>query len=416
MLPKLAYVTHYYPFRGGYGNIVADQLRFLSRHFDIHLFYFFKKEDDSENIDISRFIVKEHALETGFKQIVPSSELGKARLGLLRDWNLLYRMVKNHILHGVQLYFAPYYSENAVKKIACTIKTENIRYLWAYSAFGGAICKEMAFDRKFLYLCDSFGYLYHNLSKIEKNPFMKLFLIWNSRASAAFELSIRKHYDRIAFINADDAKWLGLKPHEYAILRHMRGKTIFRQTKKGYDLVLAGYWGYLPNADSLEYALERIFPKLKRKCTVLVVGMNLGKKLQARLMQAKNVHAVYRGNVDDYFGAISSARLFLLPIRAGAGTCNKLLDGLEAGLPVLTTPFLKGGHDKGSKCRAIISCNNEDEFANRIEQLLGDGSMRSKLGMEGRKFYLEEFSNAEKEYEKAVKLMLGKAKKARGSA
>jgi len=409
--PKLAYVTHYYPYRGGYGNNITNQIKYLSNYFDIHFFYFFKKNSALKSIDISKFIKKEYLLKTGFRQIVSSTDLSKNMLSMLFSWKFIYNMAKNSMLHGIPLYFAPYYTESSTQTISKVIKKENIRYLWAYSIFGGGICKDMKLDYKLLYLCDSLGYLYHNLLKIEKNPAMKLFMIWNQLISTAHELEIKKHYDTIAFINRIDGEWLNLKAGEYAVLPLIRKKTPFRSAHKKYDIVLAGHWDYLPNADSLEYAIDAIFPKLKRKCSVLVVGINLNKRLRQRLSTANNVRIDYRENVDDYFGAISSAKIFLIPIRAGAGICNKLLDGLETRLPVLVTPFLKNGHDKCDQCPAIISCNDGAEFANHIEQLLDDAPLRKRLGAEGKRFYFARFSNAEKEYEKAVKRMLGNRKR-----
>ncbi len=405
MKPKIAYVTHSYPYLGGYANIVLSHLEYLHKHFDVYFFYMFKMDDAIENVDISKYIKEEHKLHTEFDKIYSSAEIGR-NLGWVFSLNGMrfsLMMMLNYLIYGVPLYFAPYFSKKTENELRAILERKQIRKIFAYGTLFGAICRDVSADYKYLYLCDSTAYLYDTLVKIEKNPFMNIFMRLNTPIYRRFERGIRKDYDKIGFISKKDPEWLGFGTGDYSVLPFIRCTKTSGMKAKKYDIAMAGRWDYLPNLDALEFSLTKILPKVRSKCSILVMGIGITDQIRKMLDDAKasnsNLRFTIRENADDYFGLLNETKLFLLPIRAGAGICTKLLDGLEIGMPVVTTPLLKESIDREDKCAGLVGCENELVFAACIENILNNADCRKKMGTSARRFYREKYRNPEKAYE-----------------
>ena len=172
MKPKLAYVTHYYPYAGGYGNSVVSHVKLLSKHFDVYFFYLFKMKDGS-CLDLSGTVSKEYRLACGFDQVYSSAEIIRGIGGGLAPPTLAFlvlRMAWNTVGRGIPMFFAPYYSGGMEKELEKILESEKISRVWAYGVLGGQICRNISAKHKMLYMCDSNAYLYHNLLKVERNP------------------------------------------------------------------------------------------------------------------------------------------------------------------------------------------------------------------------------------------------------
>ena len=361
-------------------------------------------------MDLSGTVSKEYRLACGFDQVYSSAEIIRGIGGGLAPPTLAFlvlRMAWNTVGRGIPMFFAPYYSGGMEKELEKILESEKISRVWAYGVLGGQICRNISAKHKMLYMCDSNAYLYHNLLKVERNPAIWCMMKFDEAVSRRFELEIRKKYGLVAFINQNEGKWLGMRPDEYLVLPLIRESNARVGSAKEYDVVLAGRWDYLPNSDYLNYALDNIFPRLSMQCKIAVLGFKHGKEHLEKIglleKKAPNLKFTVISNAQDYFGVLESSRIFLLSIRVGAGTCNKVLDGLEAGMPLLVTPFLKMGSDPENECPGLVVCKDAADFAKRIGEILSDEGLAESLGIASRKYYLKKYSDAEKPYIDAIR-------------
>jgi len=392
---KLAYVAHYYPYIGGYGNRVISQLKFLSKYFDIYFYYFLKKNGDC--IEISH-LVKQERCVSGLTVSRSSSEMADLP-GTIRTLgaNRFFECMQNTLFKGMPFSISVFYSEKAKKALEEEIKHAEVDNIWAYWAAAGALCADIPAKKKVLDYCDSGYSLFSSFENEESRPIHKLLFALEKTLYRGFERRLSKSFARVAYISESDLKTSGIQCHGAIVLPNIRAVNAFPTAKKKGGLIMSGRWDYYPNKLALEFAKRDIFPLLKGiSITVLGAG-NCGKIGGAK----------YLGTVRHYSHAIANAKVFLAPIKCGAGIQNKVLDALEAGVPVVTSNFVKQEIDPAAECAAIIPCETPEEYAEKIIQLMGDSGKAAALGKIAMAFYTKKYAHAEKSYIMSLKWFVG---------
>jgi len=293
----------------------------------------------------------------------------------------------------VPLFFAPYFTKKARKEVADLAAKKNADAVWAYGIFGAAVAWDAPCRCRVADLCDSISYLYSSLMKNERNPALLAGMATDQQICRRFERAAARHFDATMFANRRDAAWLGLPEGSYCLLPNIRRASKPRAAAKRHDVFLSGIWDYAPNRESLEYSCKKIFPLIKKSARVAVAGRGLDAGAISILHEtgksSPHLKVDVLGEVEDYNREVSSSKAYLLPIWSGAGTSNKVLDALEAGIPALTTPHLKNGMDPDGKCGAIIACKTPQEFASTLERLISSRSLQVALGEKARAYYLK---------------------------
>lgn len=106
------------------------------------------------------------------------------------------------------------------------------------------------------------------------------------------------------------------------------------------DFVTIGNFRHPPNADSVWFLHEEIWPRLREACpeaNLKIYGADLTPDLQQLHRPEEGFHLC--GRADDAREVMRNARVCLAPLRYGAGLKGKLLDAMCAGTPSVTTPI-----------------------------------------------------------------------------
>lgn len=103
----------------------------------------------------------------------------------------------------------------------------------------------------------------------------------------------------------------------------------------GRRLVLAGDWGYPPNADGLRWFWQNVLPAVegrlvRDRIAVDVYGTHVPDVRSSVLRQ--------RGYAEDAGDLYRAGDVHVAPVRFGGGVKRKVLQPLLSGLPVVTTP------------------------------------------------------------------------------
>jgi glycosyltransferase involved in cell wall biosynthesis len=110
-------------------------------------------------------------------------------------------------------------------------------------------------------------------------------------------------------------------------------------SREGFLFVGAVHDETSPNADSLIWFLEKIFPRIREKLgdvPFIIAGLNRSERIHA-MAQLPVRMTGHLPALDDLY---AKARVFVAPTRIAAGIPHKIHEAAAKGLPVVATPLL----------------------------------------------------------------------------
>jgi O-antigen biosynthesis protein len=163
------------------------------------------------------------------------------------------------------------------------------------------------------------------------------------RSAFESEIQLAAQADCVITVSSNEEKLFrshGIKRVE--VLGHsieaIPGDTPF-DSREGFLFVGAVHSELSPNADSLIWFLDKIFPRIREKLgdvPFTIVGLNRSERIQAMVQPPVRITG-HLPVLDDLY---ASARVFVAPTRFAAGIPHKIHEAAARGLPVVTTPLL----------------------------------------------------------------------------
>lgn len=138
-------------------------------------------------------------------------------------------------------------------------------------------------------------------------------------------------------------------------------------------IVFIGGYKHEPNVDAVKWLVNEIMPIVWRELKdVQVFLLGSHPPLEVQNLAGNLVHVPgYLEDVSNYF---NTSRLFVAPLRYGAGMKGKIGQSLEFGLPIVTTSIGAEGMDLIDGEQVSIA-NTTQEFANKIITLYEDSQL-----------------------------------------
>lgn len=161
---------------------------------------------------------------------------------------------------------------------------------------------------------------------------------------------------------------------------------------EGPDLALLGSWTWKPNRAGLVWFLSKVVPLLPKAWRIEVAG----KYIARGLPQPDGVH--FLGVVPDAFAFLRSAKRIAVPSFSSVGVPIKLLDGIAAGPPIVTTrtalarirnapSHVAATDDAEAFARALIEIKSSGaggEWTRKRRQALCDALVEALVSLEGK--------------------------------
>jgi glycosyltransferase involved in cell wall biosynthesis len=147
--------------------------------------------------------------------------------------------------------------------------------------------------------------------------------------------------------------------------------------------LFTGTFGYPPNAEALEWLLRDIWPRViaqAHQARLLVVGRGVPEAL--RRLAGPSVEIA--GFVPEMQPWFDRARAVLIPIRSGAGTRLKLLDGLASGRAIVSTTMGAEGVDVRAGEHLLVA-DDAQAFATATARVLREPGLAERLGPAARR-------------------------------
>lgn len=160
----------------------------------------------------------------------------------------------------------------------------------------------------------------------------------------------------------------------------------FAPATEPYDpdaLVFVGRMDYFPNVECMQRFCGDVLPRVRAarpRTTLAIVGADP----TSDAIALQNLPGVtVTGTVPDVRPYLHRAALMVAPLNIARGTQNKILEGMAAGLPVVTSRIAAGGVDAIESEHFLVASSPEEQ-ADTILRVLADPAERRRLALAGR--------------------------------
>lgn len=233
---------------------------------------------------------------------------------------------------------------------------------------------------------DAFSLYWQRRMKMQGNPLLKIFghieqkRVWNYE-------KIMKEFDLSLVCSAEDLSYLENQHHIDTIRLLPNGVDLNLFSAGDHDyshnhtLLFTGNMDYAPNIDAVIYFVNDILPLIRQKIPhvrFIIAGQRPVLKVQA----LANDHVEVTGFIKDLAAVYNAASVVVAPLRFGAGTQNKVLEGMAMGIPVVCSNIgFKGlGIESGE---GAIMQTDAKSFADSVIELLSSETLRTEVGHKG---------------------------------
>ncbi len=229
------------------------------------------------------------------------------------------------------------------------------------------------------------SYFYKKLQGNTYDMFNKIYFV--SENDSDFEKSKNPKYrDKLDFIN------LGVDFEKFS-------KDRYEESKEDI-IVFTGIMSYAPNKDAAIYFAKDIMPKIlekRPKAKFLIVGKDPDEDILA--LRSDNIKVT--GFVNDIVEVISSAKIYVSPLRFGTGMKNKVLEAMSTSKAIVASEVSIEGIKELIHNENIYIAKNDEEWVTYVCDLIDDTNKNKIFGEKCREVILQNY-NWKKSYNKII--------------
>jgi glycosyltransferase involved in cell wall biosynthesis len=201
--------------------------------------------------------------------------------------------------------------------------------------------------------------------------------------------------DKDYLLNQSDLRDENINRIIFSNIGHGVSDDLLKYTYLGKKngLVFIGNLHYPSNFDSVEYFCENIWPPLKQKRPDLIFTV-IGKGRE--LFKKKYPDVTFKGYVENPYPIIAEHKIFIAPIRFGAGMMTKVLDALTLGMPVITTSLCADGiiETKNDNFLIVKDADDINGWIDSINNLLDNDDLSRQIGTKAREVMIKNYLNS----------------------
>jgi len=153
--------------------------------------------------------------------------------------------------------------------------------------------------------------------------------------------------------------------------------------KRPGGLIFTGVMDYLPNVDAVIWFSDHILPRVRDAMPEATFTICGSKPTEEARALATRPGITVTGWVDDVRPYLDAAEVAVVPIRIARGIQNKLLEAMAMGLPCVSAPAAFNGIEVTGDPGVFIA-EEADEFAARVIALLESPNLRAQASRAAR--------------------------------
>jgi len=143
------------------------------------------------------------------------------------------------------------------------------------------------------------------------------------------------------------------------------------------NIMFLGAFLHNPNADGVLWFIKEIFPKIILHIPDVRFFV-VGDRPTDEISSLSSGNIIVTGYVEDVSAYFNTCRVFVAPLRYGAGVKGKINHSMSHGLPVVTTSVGAEGLDLTDNENVLIA-DDPDTFSRKVIQLYNDEFLWNKL-------------------------------------
>lgn len=228
--------------------------------------------------------------------------------------------------------------------------------------------------------------MWQRYAETGSNPLMRLASLLESRRVRRYELAACARAD-LVFASPNDIDSLvaaGATRAKCRVTYHLGDETTLNQPPLDYAqtepaLLYVGTLTWEANVDGLLWFIAEVWPELKRRHSALrfrIAGKHPDPRLQRAAQDDPAIELL--GFVDDLEPLFRSSRVFVAPLRFGAGIKVKVLSGMGRGMPTATTSVGSEGLAAEDMVHAAIA-DQPPEMIAAIDRLLTERELWERM-------------------------------------
>ncbi|MBI3497419.1 MAG: glycosyltransferase [Proteobacteria bacterium] len=205
-------------------------------------------------------------------------------------------------------------------------------------------------------------------------------LAWSARRTKRLELSVIDRVDA-TIVHSPVERDLILEERPKVRVQVWVWPVEPKPTPKPFelrrDLVFLGGYRHTSNLDGARWFVGSVLPLIRRDLPDLCLRL-VGSNPSRALADLAGEGVVVVGPVDDLSQEFGNARLFVAPLRYGAGLKGKVLDAVAFGLPTVLTSIAAEGSGFEHELDTLIA-DTPVAFAEAVSRLYRDADLWARL-------------------------------------
>jgi len=382
----LLYLCHRIPYPPNKGDKIRsyNTLKFLSKHYRVHLGAFVDDPDDFQYESEVAKMCASHCL-------LPLN----ASLGKLKSLSGFVR--------GLPLGL-PYYANNKMQNWVNGILADN--KLVGALVFSSTMAQYLAGNRfaglkRYIDFIDIDSDKWAQYKK-QASPIMKLVYAYEAHMLFGWEKTIANEFDFSFFVSEKEAElFKEMVPSAAKKISYFNNgvDTDYSSPEHSFEspypddckvIVFTGAMDYWANVDAVVWFSNEVLPALCEKLNNIkfyIVGFKPDEKVKAL---AASPHVVVTGAVDDVRPYLAHASVAVAPMRIARGVQNKVLEAMAMALPVVTTSQGYEGIN-ASRGKEVIVVDEVSDWIDTMVSLLMDNHHDS-MGLAARNRVVADYS------------------------
>ncbi|MEW6419174.1 MAG: glycosyltransferase family 4 protein [Nitrospirota bacterium] len=179
-------------------------------------------------------------------------------------------------------------------------------------------------------------------------------------------------YERELMLSEDPDLKIYHMPHVHPV-----GTISMNGFQNRKDIMFIGGFVHPPNEDGVCWFANEILPIITKEIPDIKFYI-IGSYPTKRINSLASDNIIITGYVHDVSNYFETAKVFVAPIRYGAGVKGKIIHSMSYGLPTVTTTIGAEGLGLENDNNAFIA-DSPEEFARRVIELYKDGETWNKI-------------------------------------